>query len=74
MASVSTKAILELTTNLYRVEAKLDIVLAALDAAVPTHSKIVFDDHGGLVEYRERGQLKGPLTKKAIDQEKLKDA
>lgn len=68
-ASVSTKAVRELTVQVHRVEAKVDILLAHIGAEVPTHSRIVFAEDGELLEHVERGHLKGPLAKIAARRE-----
>jgi diacylglycerol kinase family enzyme len=62
MASVATRAIQDLEFQMHRVEAKVDIILAHLGVDVPTHSEIAFNEDGELIEYAERGHLKGPLS------------
>lgn len=64
MASATyTRAVRDLAVRIHRVEAKVDILLAHVGADVPTHSRIVFDEDGNLLEHTERGHLKGMLAK-----------
>jgi hypothetical protein len=46
-----------------RIEGKLDILLAHLEAPVPTHTNVVVDEDGEIIERTERGHFKGQLAR-----------